>query len=503
MKNLITCLVMCMLSGTALATTWTVDDDGKADFDNIQAAIDAASDGDEIVIAPGTYTGTGTNVVDLLGKGITLRASGPAEETLIDGEFARSGLHTGNNSNNGGATIQGLTVTKGSVGQGNGGQDGGGVCMQSNSHVNFIDCRFTGNVARYMGGAVGSGHGNVSASFVNCLFEGNSSTDSLSGYGGAIGGIEANIVDCTFRDNNAEGFGGAVAMNRGGSLTGCLFENNHGKDGGGMFIQVFESISIANCRFQNNSATYQGGGVACYAYSGTEFIDCIFESNTAPNGGGVCNSDTSANYLNCTFLDNSASFGGGILNRNGSDSEFTNCLVEGNSGNGIMVQSSFPTINACVIRNNSGNGIRIIDFYAIISDSIICGNAGEQVEGNWTDAGGNTISDLCDEDGDGVADETDNCDLYNPDQTDCNGNGVGDVCDIADLESYDINENGIPDECECLADIALDDGQVNVHDLLILIAMWGTDSSIADINYDGIVNVHDLLLLIGAWGPCE
>ncbi len=37
---------------------WTVDDDGKADFDNIQAAVDAASDGDEILVEPGTYTGS-------------------------------------------------------------------------------------------------------------------------------------------------------------------------------------------------------------------------------------------------------------------------------------------------------------------------------------------------------------------------------------------------------------------------------------------------------------
>ena len=48
MKNLITCLAVCMLSGAAIADTWTVDDDGKADFDNIQAAVDAASDGDEV-----------------------------------------------------------------------------------------------------------------------------------------------------------------------------------------------------------------------------------------------------------------------------------------------------------------------------------------------------------------------------------------------------------------------------------------------------------------------
>ncbi len=33
--------------------------------------------------------------------------------------------------------------------------------------------------------------------------------------------------------------------------------------------------------------------------------------------------------------------------------------------------------------------------------------------------------------------------------------------------------------------------------------MWGTESSIADLNYDGIVGIDDLLLLLAAWGPCE
>ena len=57
MKTLITCLVVCALSGTTFADTWTVDDDGKADFVNIQAAVDAASIGDEIVVMPETNSG--------------------------------------------------------------------------------------------------------------------------------------------------------------------------------------------------------------------------------------------------------------------------------------------------------------------------------------------------------------------------------------------------------------------------------------------------------------
>ncbi len=53
-----------------------------------------------------------------------------------------------------------------------------------------------------------------------------------------------------------------------------------------------------------------------------------------------------------------------------------------------------------------------------------------------------------DSDGDGIPDSQDNCDLPNPDQLDCNGNGFGDVCDIEYGTSMDCNGNGIPDECE-------------------------------------------------------
>ncbi len=92
MKNLLTGLVIGALSSSAFATTWTVDDDGKADFDNIQAAVDAASDGDEIIVMPGTYTSTADEVVNMLGKEIWLHSSKGAEVTIIDGEQTRRGI---------------------------------------------------------------------------------------------------------------------------------------------------------------------------------------------------------------------------------------------------------------------------------------------------------------------------------------------------------------------------------------------------------------------------
>lgn len=53
-----------------------------------------------------------------------------------------------------------------------------------------------------------------------------------------------------------------------------------------------------------------------------------------------------------------------------------------------------------------------------------------------------------DTDGDGWPDDFDNCELYNPDQADCNNNGVGDICDIADGVSLDCDANSVPDECD-------------------------------------------------------
>jgi len=70
-----TCLIFVIPSQ---ARTITVDDDRPADFNNIQAAIDDANHGDDIVIADGTYTGPQNRDIDFLGKAIIVRSeSGP------------------------------------------------------------------------------------------------------------------------------------------------------------------------------------------------------------------------------------------------------------------------------------------------------------------------------------------------------------------------------------------------------------------------------------------
>ena len=112
-----------------------------------------------------------------------------------------------------------------------------------------------------------------------------------------------------------------------------------------------------------------------------------------------------------------------------------------------------------------------------------------------------------DGDHDGVPDARDNCPtVFNPDQADCNHDGVGDACEIA-AGAPDINHNGIPDSCECLGDIYLDQ-RVDGGDLGPLLAYWGpvinsAASRACDLNVDGRVDGFDLGVLLNSWGPCS
>jgi hypothetical protein len=86
-------------STTAAAKTIYVDDDGPADFNNIQAAINDANDGDTIIAADGIYTGTGNRDIDFKGKAITVRSeNGPADCNLLDADNWTSSNRLGRNN---------------------------------------------------------------------------------------------------------------------------------------------------------------------------------------------------------------------------------------------------------------------------------------------------------------------------------------------------------------------------------------------------------------------
>ena len=92
---------------------------------------------------------------------------------------------------------------------------------------------------------------------------------------------------------------------------------------------------------------------------------------------------------------------------------------------------------------------------------------------------------------------------------DCNANGIVDSCEIESAPGADANRNGILDLCEApFADCPADfdrDGEVGTSDLSVLLATWGTATTLpgVDIVTDGVINSADLSVLLQSWGPCS
>ena len=144
MRYICTAVVATLvLAGTSFAATINV----PADYATIQEAIDAASDGDEILVAPGTYTGTGVEVVNMLGKEITLRATGTPEETIINGYGARRVVNCPGGEGPD-TVIEGFTIT--------GGADwaGGGIACWNSSSPTITGCTIKNNNATNFGGGI-------------------------------------------------------------------------------------------------------------------------------------------------------------------------------------------------------------------------------------------------------------------------------------------------------------------------------------------------------------
>jgi hypothetical protein len=57
------------------------------DSKTIQEGIDAAIDDDTVLVAPGTYSGSGNREIDFKGKAIVLTSENGPEETVIEGKI--------------------------------------------------------------------------------------------------------------------------------------------------------------------------------------------------------------------------------------------------------------------------------------------------------------------------------------------------------------------------------------------------------------------------------
>jgi hypothetical protein len=402
MRTSISVLILAIAAAQCAAKTITVDDDGPADFNNIQDAIYAADWGGTVVVYPGRYTGQGNHDIELFWWPVTVRSIDPNDleivaATIIDCNRQGRGFHFRDNED-GNSVLAGLTITNGYSHDGGGilcyhssptiincnivynqaQNNGGGMCNEQGSNPTLVNCVFRGNVSwgyrcrlgRSGGGGMcnykesspklynctfidnhsGCSGGGVcnttlrgpgsNAVLIECTFSGNSA--ELTGGGISNYRSEVSLADCRFTGNSAGRDGGGIQNGLGAiELTDCIFAENHTDEWGGGMATSSCDVELNNCIFKANSANWAGGGIAARYCSNANLVNCIFSENTAnEHGGGLVGDGGDANLVNCTFVGNAAPGGNAVACTDSSSSlQLANCILW-DGGNEIWSYSS-------------------------------------------------------------------------------------------------------------------------------------------------------------------
>jgi hypothetical protein len=250
-----------LLSGsTVIATDRLV----PSQYPTIQAGIDAAINGDRVIISTGTYSGPGNYNIDFKGKVITVCGTDPYDpcvvgSTVIDcnGNGRGFGFHSGEGSS---SVLAGVTITNGYA------ANGGGIYNTMSSPT-----------------------------ISGCVFRGNSA-DSTDGKGGGIYNYRSRptVSNCMFTGNSAH-YGGGMYNYKSSSdpvLSNCLFIGNDAVAGGAMYNCDRSDPTITNCSFISNSAGPRSDAVGGIRNQGAvsggcspTITNCILWGNS--DGGGT------------------------------------------------------------------------------------------------------------------------------------------------------------------------------------------------------------------------
>ena len=227
------------------------------DHNTIQAAINASSNGDEVIVAAGTYAG------DILFNGKSIPLTGDPdnpEDVIIDANGAQR-VVTFAFGESDGALIRGFTL-QGGVGQdiGGGNTAGGGIFFGGNSTVTVEDCIIRENTAQHGAGIVVTDGGDPT--LIRCVIEDNHASVNTGGVW-VRDGLSATLIDCIIRNNSSSNWCGGMLLEASShaDLTRCIIaDNSSNAFGGGMFL-VASSALLANCTISGNSVNNEGGAI--------------------------------------------------------------------------------------------------------------------------------------------------------------------------------------------------------------------------------------------------
>jgi uncharacterized repeat protein (TIGR01451 family) len=316
--------------------------------ESIQAAIDAASTGDTILINPATYSEslTLTKVVSLTGVSsatVIVRALSGQRVITVSGAAIDHNV-----------IISGLTFMGGqAVGSVCPAGCGGGVALLDGAQPLLTDLRFISNTALTYGGGIFA-FGNLTVA--NTQFVSNTAFV----YGGGLftyGGVT--LIDAQFVSNTARSGGGGGLFSYGGvTLTGTDFLSNTALQyGGGLF--TYGGVTLTGTQFIGNSA-HSGGGGGLYAAGLVSLAGSDFMNNTAGSNGGGLYAGSTARLAGTHIASNTAAIDGGGLYALGvatlSGGSFVNNLAASGYGGGLNAGAATSLTGTSFISNTAGLG---------------------------------------------------------------------------------------------------------------------------------------------------
>ena len=227
--------------------------DGVNDQDEVQAAVDAATAGDTIILCEGTFF-----FEEQVSIGIDLTFIGAGEEgTVIDGQDTTRLFNSTAN-----LTLESMT-------------------LQDANSTDMLDCIETWED----GGAVCV---NGTASLRSTQFLNNYSDD----FGGAVAAGEVRITSSVFTGNEAKRYGGAVVtevlIGAESVIDMSVFSDNFsGVDGGAVWTSFLDMLTISRSQFTGNQAYDDGGAVAARGLNVARSRGNVFRVNVAGDLGGA------------------------------------------------------------------------------------------------------------------------------------------------------------------------------------------------------------------------
>ena len=328
-------------------------------FGEIQKAINAAENGDTIIIPPGTYSES----INFNGKNITVRSENPEDPNIVQATIIDGGQNgsvvTFANGEFRSAVLEGFTIK-------NGLNDNGGGVFIANASPTIRNNIITQNSADQSGGGLYIGNHSLPKIFNNIV---NDNSAWISGGGLFIKNSSPHIEANSILENAVDiiGGGGIYIQDASPRILGNNITANKSKYGGGGIEMANSSPFVDENTIAENVAL-MGGGIRVWNNSSPSIVNNTISDNSALDGGGILIIDNSSpSVVGNTIVDNSAGKGGGInILYHSSPKIEDNTIVDNkalSNGGGIRVAlQSSPVIFHNTINGNTarqGGGIDV------------------------------------------------------------------------------------------------------------------------------------------------